>query len=125
MQQGNPIVIKELIFENSFILGRDLPKLGQKFIKKHIEKIYIDIVVAGMFPPAPGMGIPPGLSNISSLKTFLSEHPGTADSLKDLQIGKKPALKKYDVFPLNTSCFWGSTGSNITLFVQFHLIFVT
>ena len=27
-------------------------------------------------------------------------------------IGKKHALKKYDQFTLNTSCFWGSTGSN-------------
>ena len=87
MQQGNPIVIKELVFENSFILGKDLPKLGQKFIKKHIEKIYIDIVGTTV-PPAPGMPIPPILSNINWLKTFLSEHPGTTDSLKDLQIGK-------------------------------------
>ena len=93
MQQGNPIVIKELVFENSFIFGKDLPKLGQKFIKKHIEKIYIDIVGTTV-PPAPGMGYPPGmpipqiLSNIYWLKTFLSEHPGTTDSLKDLQIGK-------------------------------------
>ena len=79
MQQGNPIVIKELVFENSFILGRDLPKLGQKFIKKHLEKIYIDIVVAISSPD---------VSNINFLKTFLSEHPGTTDSLKDLQIGK-------------------------------------
>ena len=29
-------------------------------------------------------------------------------------IGKKHALKKYDQFALNTSCFRGSTGSNIT-----------
>ena len=29
-------------------------------------------------------------------------------------IGKKHALKKYDQFALNTSCFWGSTRSNIT-----------
>ena len=28
--------------------------------------------------------------------------------------GKKHALKKYDQFTLNTSCFWGNTGSNIT-----------
>ena len=43
------------------------------------------------------------------------------DSLK--KIGKKQVLKKYDLFTLNTSCFWGSTGSNIT-HVQFHEIFV-
>ena len=40
-------------------------------------------------------------------------------------IGKKHALKKYDQFALKTSCFSGSTGSNITLVVQFHEIFVT
>ena len=40
-------------------------------------------------------------------------------------IGKKHALKEYDQFALNTSCFWGSTGSNITPVVQFHEIFVT
>ena len=31
------------------------------------------------------------------------------------EIGKRHALKKYDQFALNTSCFWGGTGSNITL----------
>ena len=41
------------------------------------------------------------------------------------QIGKKHALKKYDQFTLNTSCFWGITRSNVTLVVQFHEIFVT
>ena len=42
-------------------------------------------------------------------------------------IGKKWALKKYDWFGLNTSCFWGCTRSNITpvKVVQFHEIFVT
>ena len=34
--------------------------------------------------------------------------------------GKKHALKKYDQFALNTSCFWGSCRSNITPVVQFH-----
>ena len=29
-------------------------------------------------------------------------------------IGKKYALKKYDQFALDNSCFWGSTGSSIT-----------
>ena len=33
---------------------------------------------------------------------------------------KKHALIKYDQFSLNTSCFWGSTRSNITPVVQFH-----
>ena len=32
---------------------------------------------------------------------------------KQCRKGKKYALKKYDQFTLNTSCFWGSTGSNI------------
>ena len=40
-------------------------------------------------------------------------------------LGKKYALKKYDHFALNTSCFWGSTGSNLTPVVQFHEFFVT
>ena len=32
-----------------------------------------------------------------------------------MAIGKsKHALKRYDQFALNTSCFWGSIGSNIT-----------
>ena len=43
----------------------------------------------------------------------------------DNLIGKKHALKKYDQFFLNTSCFWGNTRSNITPVVQFHEIFVT
>ena len=34
-------------------------------------------------------------------------------------IGKKHALNKYDQFALDTSCFWGSAGSNITPVVQF------
>ena len=42
-----------------------------------------------------------------------------------IDLGKKYALKKYDQFALNTSCFWRSTGSNITPVVQFHEIFVT
>ena len=37
-----------------------------------------------------------------------------------MHLGKKhAALKKYDQFALNTSCFWGGTGSNITPTVQF------
>ena len=39
-------------------------------------------------------------------------------------IGKRHALKKYDQFALNTSCYWESSGSKITLVVQFHEIFV-
>ena len=47
---------------------------------------------------------------------------------KSLQTGKKHALKKFDQFILNTSCFWGSSGSDVTSdesVVQFHEIFVT
>ena len=41
-------------------------------------------------------------------------------------IGKKHALKIYDQFALNTSCFRGSMGSNITpVVVQFREVFVT
>ena len=42
-----------------------------------------------------------------------------------VHIGKKHALKIYDQFSLNTSCFWGSSRLNITTVVQFHKIFVT
>ena len=42
-----------------------------------------------------------------------------------IALGKKHALKKYDQFNLNTSCFLGSTESNITPVMQFHEIFVT
>ena len=38
-----------------------------------------------------------------------------------ISTGEKHALRKYDQFALNTSCFWGSTGSNITQVVQFLL----
>ena len=44
---------------------------------------------------------------------------------ENVLIGMKYAFKKYDQFALNTSCFWGSEGSNITPVVQFHEIFVT
>ena len=41
---------------------------------------------------------------------------------EDYNIGKNHALKKSDQFALNTSCFWGSTGSNITpVFTKFLL----
>ena len=40
-------------------------------------------------------------------------------------IGKKHALKIYDQFSLNTSCFWGSTRSNMTPVLQFHEILNT
>ena len=46
------------------------------------------------------------------------------DSSSPETIGKKHALKKYDQFARNTSCFWGSVGSNITPVVHFHDIFV-
>ena len=40
-----------------------------------------------------------------------------------LSIGKKNALKKYDQFALNTSCFWRRTGSNITPAQWFYLLY--
>ena len=42
------------------------------------------------------------------------EKDGPSAPEKVMKIGKKYALKKYDQFALNTSCLWGSTGSNIT-----------
>ena len=48
-----------------------------------------------------------------------------SDVLKGISIGKEHALKKYDQFAPNTSCFCGSIGSKITPVVQFHEFFVT
>ena len=53
------------------------------------------------------------------------ENFGNCDACGKEVIGKKHALKKYDKFALNTSCFWGIARSNITPVVQFHEIFVT
>ena len=52
----------------------------------------------------------------------LDKNAAKKDSDDDDEIGKKHALKKYDQFALNTSCFGGSTRSNITPVVQFRKI---
>ena len=63
------------------------------------------------------------------LKKYFTENPiipmTYSDPKKLPAKGKKHAFKIYDQFALNTSCFWGSTISNITPVVQFHEIFVT
>ena len=63
------------------------------------------------------------------LKKYFTENPiipmTYSDPKKLPAKGKKHALKIYDQFALNTSCFWRSAGSNIILDVQFHEIFVT
>ena len=46
-------------------------------------------------------------------------------SLTIFAIGKRHGFKKHDQFALNTSCFWESTGSNITPVVQFRKTFLT
>ena len=78
-------------------------------------------------------------------ESFSNEQPDEIENLKSFQItdnkakeiqtkpkeseekietiGNNHALKKYDQFALNTSCFWGNTRSNITPVVQFHEIF--
>ena len=51
----------------------------------------------------------------SNITLKLDANPIIPTDPNDPNIGKKHALKKYDQFThLNTSCFWGSTGSNIT-----------
>ena len=50
----------------------------------------------------------------------VDDQSGTKLKMAIYYIGKNYALKKYDQFTLNTSCFWGS----ITPVVQFHEIFV-
>ena len=53
-----------------------------------------------------------------------SELAKSQSALMAMSIGKKHALKIYDQFALNTSCFWESTRSNIIpFFLQFHEIF--
>ena len=54
-----------------------------------------------------------------AFKQINEDFDNTPEEVAFNEIGKKHALKKYDQFTLNTSCFWGSTGSNITLVVQF------
>ena len=70
----------------------------------------------------------PTLPTISLDKSFelgIIESENTSREIDiDTEIGKKHALKKYDQFDLNTSCFWGSTRSIITLISQFQEIFV-
>ena len=57
--------------------------------------------------------------NTSVTTANLSRHEMLAwvnDSLMtNYSKGKKHALKKYDQFALNTSCIWGSAGSNISI----------
>ena len=57
--------------------------------------------------------------NVSSVITAEYSSPPTSLCfiLIALPIGKNHALKKFDQFALNTSCFWESTRSNITLVV--------
>ena len=43
----------------------------------------------------------------------------------DPLIGKKHALKKYNQFAINTSCFWGEVAVKYYPVVQFHEIFGT
>ena len=61
----------------------------------------------------------------NKIKIIKTTTPLLSRERVDKAIGKKHALKKYDQFALNTSCFWGRTGSNITPVVQFHEIFDT
>ena len=74
------------------------------------------------------------LDGLTKVSRFLCLSPGSQLNMegcivKDMfsfcsVIGKKHACKKYDQFVISTSCFWGSTGSNITTIVPFREIFV-
>ena len=66
----------------------------------------------------------PTLPTISLDKSFELGIIESENTSREIDIGKKYAFKRVDPFTLNTSCFWGSTGSNITPVVQFHEIFV-
>ena len=66
-------------------------------------------------------------NNSNRDQMILADHLGTPSQITGhpdvmIRIGKKHALKIYDLFALITSYFWGSTGSNITPVVQLILI---
>ena len=62
--------------------------------------------------------------HIYKIWQILKHFAGTFCREQTLKLGGvKHALKKYDQFALNTSCFWGNTGSNITPVVQFQEFF--
>ena len=69
------------------------------------------------------------LKQSTTLQSHLSNIPMAmtiqGNDNRQQSIGKKHALKKYGQFTQNTSCFWGSTGSNITPVMQFHEIFAS
>ena len=50
------------------------------------------------------------------IRQMLVVDPSFRPSINQVQehLGKRQALKKYDQFALNTSCFWGIIRSNIT-----------
>ena len=55
-----------------------------------------------------------------SRQLIIQHYIGKRHGILEKLIGKKHALKKYDQFTLNTSCFWRSVPV-----LQFHEIFVT
>ena len=71
-------------------------------------------------------GFHEGIADILSLAVGTASYYQRLGLLdEDVDIGKKHALKKYDLFALNTSCFCGSTESNFTAVMHFHEIFLT
>ena len=44
-----------------------------------------------------------------SRQLIIQHYIGKRHGILEKLIGKKYAIKKYDQFALNTSCFWGST----------------
>ena len=103
--------------DNSVVIDRQVLPNGIEMIKVPGEKsVRIDMMKANPINEKSVVDHEADQQQPKKSKEFGILHNG---------IGKKQALKIYDQFTLKTSCFWGSTRSNIPPIEQFHEIFVT
>ena len=110
-------IVEKRSRENSVVIDRQVLPNGIEMIKVPGEKsVRIDMMKANPINEKSVVDHEADQQQPKKSKEFGILHNG---------IGKKQALKIYDQFTLKTSCFWGSTRSNITQAVQFHEIFVT
>ena len=110
-------IVEKRSRENSVVIDRQVLPNGIEMIKVPGEKsVRIDMMKANPINEKSVADHETDQQQPKKSKEFGILHNG---------IGKKQALKIYDQFTLKTSCFWGSTRSNITPVVQFHEVFVT
>ena len=90
----------------------------------------VPVTGGGVQPVVPDSNAVAAIEKLKAVEDH-SDKQWTESMLSNLmhcnQIGKKHALKKYDQFALNNSCFWGGTYhiKYYPIVVQFHKIFVT